>query len=235
MPLRSLFCFCFFMLLIATARSQVLIALLFGDKLNTEKLEFGLLVGPNFSTISNSEANGRTGLGLGLYFNIKLSDKFFFHPSVLPKSVFGGKDIPIYPLNDPNLDDAFKGGSVERKLPYISMPFLFRYRIKGLWFAEAGPQLSLRRKAKDVFHKEVDGGDLEYVKGVKDDYTRFDFGAAFGLVKKFKDDKGMGIGVRFYQGFIDVGKAAPGSQLNSGLLVYVSFAVGVKKAQSKSK
>jgi hypothetical protein len=53
------------------AKSQVLIALLFGDKLNTDKLEFGLMVGPNFSYISNSNANGKAGLGLGLYFNLK--------------------------------------------------------------------------------------------------------------------------------------------------------------------
>src|ERR1700744_2807672 len=97
-------------------KSQVLIALLFGDKLNSDKLEFGLTGGPNFSSISNSSANVKSGLGLGLYFNFKLSDKWFFHPEALPKSPFGGKNLPVYPLNDQHLDSAFKDGSISRSI-----------------------------------------------------------------------------------------------------------------------
>jgi Outer membrane protein beta-barrel domain len=228
--LRAFLIFLFFSINI-TAKSQVLIALLFGDKLNTEKLEFGLTVGPNFSNISNSNANLKAGLGLGLYFNIKLSDHLFFHPEAVPKSPFGGKDIPVYPLNDPNLDAAFQNGTITRKISYISLPLLFRYRIKGLFFAEAGPQLSLRTKAKDIFSVDAAGGELEFEKKVSDDFTRFDFGAAVGLMMKLKKDKGMGIGVRYYYGFIDVMKTAAGSQNNSGLFVYISFPVGGVKSK----
>ena len=41
------------MLIASQLHSQVLIALLFGDKLNTDKLDFGLTAGLNLSTISN--------------------------------------------------------------------------------------------------------------------------------------------------------------------------------------
>jgi hypothetical protein len=210
-------------------KSQVLIALLFGDKLNSDKLEFGLLGGPNLTSISNSNANGKVGLGLGLYFNIKLSDNWYFHPEALPKSPFGGKDIPVYALNDPTLDTAFKSGNIIRSISYISLPLLFRYRIKGLLFAEAGPQLSLRTKVKDVFTVGAAGGELEFVKEVEADYTRFDFGGVLGLVMKLKRDKGMGIGIRYYYGLIDVMKTGTGSQQNDGLLVYVSIPVGGSK------
>ncbi len=208
-----------------------MIALLFGDKLNSDKLEFGLIGGPNFSTISNSGAEGRVGLGLGLYFTIKISDKWFFHPEALPKSPFGGKNIPVYPLNDPTLDTAFRNGSIMREISYISLPLLFRYRIKGLLFAEAGPQLSLRTNAKDVFMVDASGGKLEFVKKAKDDYTRFDLGFVAGLVMKLKKDNGMGLGVRYYHGFTDVMKTGPGIQQNEGLLVYVSFPVGGAKTK----
>jgi hypothetical protein len=212
-------------------KSQVIIALLFGDKLNSDKLEFGLTVGPNFSYISKSEADWRTGLALGLYFNVKLSDKWFFHPEAVPKSPFGGKNIPVYPLDDPNLNESFQNGSITREISYISLPLLFRYRIKGLLFAEAGPQLSLRTNAKDIFKQGLSGGELEFIKNVEDEYTRFDFGAAAGLVMKFKKDNGIGLGIRYYYGFIDVLKSAAGSQQNSGLLVYISFAVGGVKGK----
>jgi hypothetical protein len=220
----------FLLSLFATpAKSQVIIALLFGDKLNSDKLEFGLMAGPNFSYISNSNANGKAGLGLGLYFNVKLSDDFFFHPEALPKYAFGGKDIPVYSLNDANLDAAFQNGSITRHMSYISLPLLMRYRITGLLFAEAGPQIGLRTKVKDVFIEDDNGGKLEFTKDVSDEYTRFDLGVAGGLVIKLKKDAGMGIGVRYYQGFTDVMKTATGSQQNSGLLAYVSFPVGAGK------
>jgi hypothetical protein len=212
-------------------KSQVLIALLFGDKLNSDKLEFGLTVGPNFSSISNSDAKWKTGLALGLYFNIKLSDNWYFHPEAVPKSPFGGKDIPVYPLDDPNLNTSFQNGSITREISYISLPMLFRYRIKGLLFAEAGPQLSLRTNVKDIFQVDVAGGELEFIKKVEGDYTRFDFGAAIGLVMKLKRDNGMGIGLRYYYGFVDVMKTMAGSQQNSGLFAYISFPVGGVKSK----
>lgn len=222
-----------FSLITIPAKSQVIIALLFGDKLNTEKLEFGLTFGPNFSTVGNSEADWKAGLGLGLYFNMKLSDNWFFHPEAIPKSPFGGKNIPVYPLEDANLNASFQNGSITREMSYISLPLLFRYRIKGFLFAEAGPQLSLRTNVKDIFQENAAGGELEFVKNVEDEYTRFDFGAAAGLVLKMRKDKGMGIGVRYYYGFIDVMKSSAGSQQNSGLFVYVSVAVGAGKSKSE--
>lgn len=230
--LKYLAAVCFFVIFSAASKAQVIIALVFGDKLNTDKLEFGLLTGPNFTQISNSGANGRTGLALGLYFNIKLSEDWFFHPEALPKYAFGGKDIPVYSLNDPNLDSAFQEGSIERKMQYIGLPLLFRYRIKGLLFAEAGLQISLRTKVKDIFQHETAGGDLEFTEAVEDDYTRFDLGVAAGIVMKLRKDKGMGIGVRYYQGFTDVMKTRDGNQQNSGLLLYVSFPVGASKPKS---
>lgn len=63
--LSTLFC-------MASAQSQVLISLLFGDKLNSPFLEFGLDGGLNFSTISNMETSGtEVGFNLGFYFDIR--------------------------------------------------------------------------------------------------------------------------------------------------------------------
>ena len=52
------------------AHGQVLISLLFGDKLNSPTLKFGLDGGVNFSTLSNvSPSKYHTGFNLGFYFD----------------------------------------------------------------------------------------------------------------------------------------------------------------------
>ena len=62
-----------FLFLGAQAQSQVLIALLLGDQLNTGKIEFGLDGGLNFATISGMDSNSWTrNLNLGFYFDINI-------------------------------------------------------------------------------------------------------------------------------------------------------------------
>lgn len=57
--LFALFC-------LAPAHSQVLISLIFGDKLNSPFLEFGLEGGANFSTITDLNTSGTNpGFNLG--------------------------------------------------------------------------------------------------------------------------------------------------------------------------
>lgn len=53
--------------------SQVLISILFGDKLNSDKLEFGLEGGVNWYTMKGPEDAGRShAFNLGFYYDIKM-------------------------------------------------------------------------------------------------------------------------------------------------------------------
>src|SRR6478736_3345798 len=122
------------------ATAQVLIALLFGDKLNTDKLEFGLFGGPTFSNITNMDAKAKSGFNLGLYFNVKISDNFFLHPEAIAKEALGAKDIPPYLTGIPEIDESFADGSITRKIKAVSLPLLVQYRIKGGLFVQGGPQ-----------------------------------------------------------------------------------------------
>ena len=91
-------------LLIPSARSQVLIALIFGDKLNTPNIEFGLNVGANFTTMTNyPAAKYKTGLNIGLYFNFKLTDHWYLHPELLFLNQMGSRGINNRDLPDPQL------------------------------------------------------------------------------------------------------------------------------------
>jgi len=69
--------------------AQVVIALLFGDKLNTGTLEFGIVITPGSTDISNIVSKRRDNLSLGIYFNIHPDKKFFFHVEGIAKGSFG--------------------------------------------------------------------------------------------------------------------------------------------------
>ena len=74
-----------------TAKSQVLISLLLGDKLNTGKIEFGLDGGVNWLTMSNTpNAKYLFDWNLGFYFDFKMKNPhLFIHSGVLVKSKMG--------------------------------------------------------------------------------------------------------------------------------------------------
>jgi len=219
----------------AVCHSQVLIAILFGDKLNSGKLEFGLMVSPTLSKISGLDGKLKPGLALGLYFNIKLSDRFYLHPEALPKLNFGTKELPVYGLNDEHLDSLFATGSVTRTLKAIGLPLLVRYRISGLLFVEGGPQIDLLTNAKDEFKNKIDDNKLSYEVDIKDQRTRFDMGFVLGLAYKISPGvKGMTFGIRYYGGLTDVIKSVNGKQSNSAWFLNVYIPVGAGKAQKKA-
>lgn len=210
------------------AEAQILIAIIFGDKLNTDKLEFGLVVGPDLTTITNMGGSYKTGLNLGLYFTYKVNDKWFLHPELIAKGSFGAKGIAPYPTGSDSLDQLFSGGSITRGVQSFSMPLLVHYRVYKRWFAEAGIQTDLALKAKDEFKNKVEGNPLSYTRSVISSFNRIDFGVTGGLVYKFSSDKGMGIGVRYYYGLTDVLKDLAGTQVNSVWLLNVFIPIGGK-------
>jgi hypothetical protein len=212
------------------SKSQVIIALLFGDKLNSDKLEFGLAGGLNLSHTSNmTDVKTRSGFNLGLYFNIKLDDNWFIRIEAVPKFPTGVSKMKPYSLNDPGLDSLLYGGDVTREIKNIGLPVLVRYRIRNLLFAEGGPQLNLRTKAKDVFTS----GDLTYKNHIEDNITRFDFGFSLGLVQKLNNQIGaVALGIRYYIGITDIDKLTPGSQKNGVFQLLANIPIGVGKKEA---
>jgi hypothetical protein len=219
----------------ATTFAQVIIALVFGDKLQSETLTFGLCVTPTWSTVSNSDGGWRNGLGLGLYFDIKLSDNFFLHPEAIPKASLGAEGLSPYATGIDSLDSFFKNGSVERRIRAISVPLLAMYRIKGLLFAEAGPQIDWMLEVEDTFEADVNGDDVIYTTELKDQFTRFAIGFAAGLQYKLKKDKGMGLGLRYYHGLTDIMEKENGIQASQAFYINIFIPVGTGKAQQQPK
>jgi hypothetical protein len=192
------------LLSINISKGQVLISLVLGDKLNSDKLEFGLDGGFNWSNISNLESsNMQRSFNLGFYFNIKMKEKLFLRTGVIVKSPMGAGSLPSYSLNKPELDTVLAESSVSRKLRYFNVPILIRYKFYDQFFVELGPQLGLLNKARDEFNTEVyQKDDLSFTNNIKDDYKKFDAGFTVGIGYQLMQGTGMTFGVRYYYGLM---------------------------------
>lgn len=216
-----------------TSYGQVLISLLLGDKLNSGKVEFGLDGGFNITDISGLKSSGnKTGFNLGFYFDIKLKDpSWIFHTGVLVKSTMGAEDIPVYFLDNVDLDNAFQGGSVKRKLGYFNVPVMIKYKWQNNFFAEAGVMFGLMNKSKDEFLGSVKKKeDLSYTLDIKERYHPLDAGLMAGIGYRLLRGNGMNLAIRYYLGVIDItiDDTTP-SQYNRSLYIALGIPIGVVK------
>ena len=217
------------------ASGQILISLLLGDKLNAENIEFGIDGGLNFGKIDGiSPGKPKALFNLGFYFDISLSEHFLLHTGLLPKSSMGMDGIKPYGLDDTELNNLFTGGTISRKINYLSLPVTLKYRFFDLIHIEAGAMLGIRTSAYDLFSIEIlEKGDLTYSLDIRDRYRRLDAGilagAGFRLNKKPKSTQ---IGIRYYHGVIDPLKEnSESAQYNSSWYLYVSVPIGAGKGQ----
>jgi hypothetical protein len=213
------------------ASGQVLIALLFGDKLNTGKIEFGLDGGLNLASMGGVDQSGYLkAFNLGFYFDIKLANpSWMIHTGVLVVSTMGADGVPVYSLDDPELDAEFDGGSVTRKLSYFNVPIMIKYRSAHRFHAEGGIQLGLMYGAEDVFMNT--GGDLTYTTKIKDQYHPLDAGAVVGVGYRLLGANGITLSMRYYFGFIDVliDDAVP-AQYNRSIYFTAGIPIGASKS-----
>jgi hypothetical protein len=235
--------FLFILLLITAsyARSdgQVLISLLLGDKLNTGKIEFGLDGGLSLSNLQGSDpSSSRRAFNLGFYFDIKLKDpSWIFHTGVMVKSTMGAEDIPVYSLNNPDLDNAFVDGSVIRKLRYFNVPAMIKYKWKNNFFVEAGPMFGLMNNSTDEFVSTIEKkDDLSYKLKIKDRYHPLDAGLIAGIGYRLLKGNGLNLAIRYYYGLVDItiDDTTP-SQYNRSLYFAIGIPIGVGEKQEATK
>ncbi|MBN2174329.1 MAG: PorT family protein [Bacteroidales bacterium] len=219
-----------------TVKSQVLISLLLGDKLNTGTIEFGLDGGLNWLTMSNTDnAKYLRDWNLGFYFDFRMKNPhLFIHTGVLVKSKMGTSGLEPYPLGNDSLDAVFAGGTVDRKINYFNVPVMLRYRFNNFIHIEGGTQLGLRYTGFDLFKQEINKkDDLTFNNDVKDDFTRIDAGALAGVGYRFNKGKGLILTLRYYYGFVDADRVSPGNQNYSS--IYISGAIPIGRAKAERK
>lgn len=227
----------FFLLSVTYSNGQILISLLLGDKLNSDKIEFGLDGGASFSSLSGiSESKTRNNFNLGFYFNIKMKSHLFLHTGVIVKSPMGADGLAPYTLGNSALDAVLASAKVERKLHYFNVPIFLRYRFANFIFVEGGPQLGLLYKAEDDFYTTVNNNDLVYTNEVRDNFKRLDLGFTGGVGYQLLKGTGVSFGVRYYLGVVDVDKdnTSPAA-FNRNFYIFGSIPIGAAKKSKKEK
>lgn len=217
------------------AHAQVLISILFGDELNSGKVEFGLDGGLNWARLDGIDSAERLmSWNLGFYFDIDIAPAWMLHTGVIVKSTLGTENVPIYATGDPNLDAAFTGGRVTTRLQYFDVPILAKYKVQKQLYVEGGPMLGLLHGATDEFGHSVQGDDdLSYTVKTRDAYHPIDAGVMVGVGWRLLGGQGVNLGARYYHGLVDVrmDDSTP-DQFNRSLYVAVGIPIGAVKDTS---
>ena len=195
--------------------SQVLIAAVFGDKLNSPDLEFGLEGGYNWSDISEL--------------------KWFLYTGVLVKGRLGAGELSSDDLSLLGITIQDEEGTYDQKIGYFMVPALIKYRFRNRVYLELGPQFGLRHKAFVEFTAEE--GDIEFRtrQNNKDDINRLGAGLTFGTGYRLSDKAaGITLGLKYYYGITNVYKDISGPK-NSSLFLKCNIPIGVKKSQELRK
>lgn len=217
------------MLLGFNAQSQVLLSLLFGDKLNSDGLEFGLEGGFNWSDISELEADKRlSSFNLGFYFDFRLKNQWNLYTGVLVKAKLGDDELTTNDLEFLELTPYSEEGTYTQKINYFIVPALIKYNFENRIYLEAGPQFGLMYNSWVEFNSENDDRTIEVEQFNKDKINRLDAGFTVGTGYKLIADNGMTIGVRYYYGLTNVYKGVSGTN-NSSWFLKLNLPIGANK------
>lgn len=178
------------------------------------QIKYGAKLGLNLAKIVGDDfddADSRTGLVLGGFINMSLSDKFQFQPELL-YSAQGAKE---------SMD--MEGTTVDAtyKMNYISLPLMFRYNVVSGLSIQAGPQIAFM--VADKYKIEADGesvdGDLS--DDMEVDLNGIDFGLNVGL--GYKLENGFGIDARYNIGMSQIVNEDEADSKNSVIQIALSY------------
>ena len=227
----------FFLLFVGVhANSQVLMTLIFGDKLNSDKLEFGLEAGWNFSKLTGLESSKYfNDWNLGFYFDIVLKENtpWNLYTGVLVKAKQGTGKLTENDLIFLQADSYQEEGHYTQKINYFLVPVLAKFKFNKNIYIEAGPQFGLMYKAWVQYDSEVEGKEAVIKEFNKELFNRIDAGLMGGAGYRMNGRTGWTFGLKYYYGLTNVIKNAPGTN-NRSFFLKVGIPIGRgERAQQK--
>jgi len=201
------------------AASQVLVGMLAGGALSSEKFNIGFDIGVNFSTLTGmGDASRYSGPLFGLFADWRFSDKLHFTGGLIPLSYRGATELAPVLLGDPTLDSLTSGGTMSRTMTTIDVPLILKFaprRDTGPRVG-VGPQFSFVLGASDRYIAESPAGAGVIVEeDIGDQLTNIDAGIAFDLEWRWSL---LAIGVRYFYGMTDLVRDNPGDPVYSRVL-----------------
>lgn len=183
-----------------------ILALLFGEKVATEKFNISLEVGLPINSFSNVEnSSAATGINFGIAGNIKLSENWFISPTAY---FLSKRTLKISPnsliIEDPGLSELYKDVSSEILINYTDVNVLVAYQPNRSNFRFGiSPQVSFFNKARATFKNDL--GKFE--QNINTYTNSIDYGLIGNVgyfLKSGHKGKGIHFNLRYYQGFTDV-------------------------------
>ena len=234
-PFKKLFLLAFLIGISFSANSQVLIALIFGDKLNSPNVEFGLEVGPSYSWFSSYEGSSVSQtIFIGPTFNIRLNDRLWLHPAVQVASSLGAAGLAPYELGSPDLDPFIDQFTVERRINYFAVPIMARYRIVHRLFLQGGIEPALRTNAFDTFTADIQDG-AEITNEIENDYNRIDLRFVGGVAYRFKNSgAGLWMSLKYGYGLFELPDPVTTQSVNPQF-VQLAFEIPIGAAEKVEK
>lgn len=231
---KKTFLIILFTLMGATVQSQVLLSLIFGDKLNSDGLEFGLTGGYNWSGIDDVGTKKLGKFNLGFYFDITLKNQWHLDTGVLVKSTLGTDKLTDDDLDFLEISKRPEDGSYSQELESFVVPILIKYVFKNKIHVEAGPQVGWVRKGAVVFNHKNSNEEVFVKVDNTEILNKIDAGLAFGAGYKLKDNAGMTVGIKYYIGLVDAYKTKSNTTNNS-LFLSLNVPIGAKNKKKETE
>ncbi len=211
------------------ARGQVLISLLLGDKVSSERFHLELNVGANFADLNGvDDTKLKPGFMLGIGGEWRFAGDFLLQPELVPFYSTGAKEMPTGGINiPPPIDTLVSDLRAERTLKYFAIPVLIKYGALGRQLhLGAGPQIGFLLSANDKFQGVINN-DITVDEDIEEVINSTDAGVVFNVSYKLRPSYGTGINLRYYLGLTDIIKDNPGDAVyNRVLSIFVSLAIG---------
>ena len=119
-----------FMLTTTTASAQAaLFALIFGDKVASEKFNISLEIGGTFPGYTNLDSNSNMGINFGIGGNLKLSKNWYLRPNIY---FLANRNLELDAFSlssgNPTLNAQFEDVPTKIKMNFIDVPIFITYR-----------------------------------------------------------------------------------------------------------
>lgn len=211
-----------FLVISSETHGQVLISLIFGEALNTGKIEFGLVGGYNYSKIYGLEGHDYLGnFNLGFYFDIRLKKPWYIYTGVMVKQNEGVKGLSTNDLTKLGATIWDEDGVYSQQTKSFLVPILIRHRWENNIFIEGGLQLGLTYDGWIEFDYKKDKVEARVRETNREKLVVLDAGimAGFGYKLKHKKDNGITFSVKYYYGFVNAYKGINGTNNSSAFLL----------------